>query len=56
MNPTAHVEPHEEPGPPPRRHLTADGRWIVFWAIVIPAALLLLVLWFSQSRFGPVGW
>ena len=52
MNPTVKVRPFEPPGPPPRRHLTPAGHWFVAFAIIIPAALVLTLLFMVPSRFG----
>ena len=40
----------------PRRRLTAGGRMLVTLAIVVPAALVLAVLFLVPSRFGFGGW
>lgn len=53
---TAEVDVCEPPGPPPRRHLTPMGRMFVALAIVIPAAIVLALLFTMPSRFGAVGW
>jgi hypothetical protein len=52
MNPVAEVEEYEQPGPPPRRHLTPAGKWIVALAFIIPAAIVLTLLVMMPSRFG----
>jgi hypothetical protein len=42
----------EKPGPPPRRHLTADGKWFLLYVAVGIALLAFTLFMCVPSRFG----
>jgi hypothetical protein len=44
--------PNTEPGPPPRRHLTADGRWIVALSVIIVVCIALAIIVMVPSYIG----